>query len=138
MYVLHRDYQKEEPRKRVIEWATSTTYDYFHLWESHQKVLFLTNWILTLTRAPPSSGLSKTSEIKEFREFVKIEFEEEYEDVPAYITFGEPYYRVRVGDFRTRLDAEKFLQRIYRTYPNAWVTRDKINLPVLLKYQKNQ
>lgn len=69
-------------------------------------------------------------------EEVKLEFEEKYEDVPAYITFGEPYYRVRVGDFRTRLEAEKFLQKINRTYQNAWVTRDKINLPVLPNYQK--
>ena len=71
-------------------------------------------------------------------EEVKLEFEEKYENVPAYITFGEPYYRVRVGDFRTRLEAEKFLQRINRTYPNAWVTKDKINLPVLPKYPKTE
>jgi hypothetical protein len=69
-------------------------------------------------------------------EEVKLEFEEKYEFVPAYITFGEPYYRVRVGDFRTRLEAEKFLQKINRTYPNAWVTRDKINLPDLPNYPK--
>lgn len=71
-------------------------------------------------------------------EEVKKEFEEKYEFVPAYITFGEPYYRVRVGDFRTRLEAEKFLQEINRTYPNAWVTRDKINLPVLPNYTKTK
>ena len=71
-------------------------------------------------------------------EEIKLEFEEKYENVVAYITFGEPYYRVRVGDFRTRLDAEKFLQQINRTYPNAWVTRDKINLPVLPKYQNTK
>jgi len=69
-------------------------------------------------------------------EEVKLEFEEKYENIPAYITFGEPYYRVRVGDFRTRLEAERFLQKINRTYPNAWVTKDKINLPVLPKYPK--
>ena len=68
-------------------------------------------------------------------EEVKIEFEEKYDDVPAYLTFGEPYYRVRVGDFRTRLDANRFLQRINRKYPNAWVIKDKINLPKLPKYQ---
>lgn len=71
-------------------------------------------------------------------EEVKVEFEEKFEMVPAYITFGEPYYRVRVGDFRTRLEAEKFLQEINRTYPNAWVTRDKINLPVLPNYTKTK
>lgn len=69
-------------------------------------------------------------------EEVKLEFEEKHDNVKAYITFGEPYYRVRVGDFRTRLEAEKFLHKINRTYPNAWVTKDKINLPELKKYPK--
>lgn len=68
-------------------------------------------------------------------EEVKTKFEDKYTEIPAYITFGEPYYRVRVGDFRTRLEASKFLERINRKYPNAWVIRDKINLPSLPKYQ---
>ena len=68
-------------------------------------------------------------------EDVKGKFEEKYDEIPAYITFGEPYYRVRVGDFRTRLEASQFLQKINRKYPNAWVIKDKINLPSLPKYQ---
>ena len=68
-------------------------------------------------------------------EEVKGKFEEKYDEIPAYITFGEPYYRVRVGDFRTRLEASQFLQKINRKYPNAWVIKDKINLPSLPKYQ---
>lgn len=47
----------------------------------------------------------------------------------AYVSFSEPYYRVRVGDFRTRLDAEGYLQKIIRDYPNAFVIKDKINFP---------
>jgi hypothetical protein len=58
-------------------------------------------------------------------------FTEEYEDVPVYITWKAPNYRVRVGDFRTRLEAEKFLQQIARDYPNAWVIKDEINYPPL-------
>ena len=69
-------------------------------------------------------------------EDVKEKFEDRYDKIPAYITFGEPYYRVRVGDFRTRLEAEKFLDRINRVYRNAWVTLDIINLPVLHNHQK--
>ncbi len=68
-------------------------------------------------------------------EEIKMKFEEKYDDVPAYITFAEPYYRVRAGDFRTRLEAGQFLQRITRKYPNAWVIKEKINLPIIPKYQ---
>lgn len=47
-------------------------------------------------------------------------------NVPAYITFNEPYYRVRVGDFRTRIDAIRFLQQIKGRYPLAWEIQDEI------------
>jgi len=57
---------------------------------------------------------------------VKDRFELKYPEIPAYISFREPYYRVRVGDFRTRLEAIRFLEHIRRRYPNAWEIKDKI------------
>jgi hypothetical protein len=54
-----------------------------------------------------------------------------YPETGAYLSFKEPYYRVRVGDFRTRLEAEGFLQEIHALYPNAFTVNDKINPPVL-------
>ncbi len=68
----------------------------------------------------------------------KTDFSEKYPDMPIYLTFNEPDYRVRVGDFRTRLEAEKFLKKINRKYSGAWVIQDDINFPVLPKYNKNQ
>ncbi len=56
----------------------------------------------------------------------KNRFENEYPGVKAYISFREPYYRVRVGDFRTRLEAIKFLSVIRKKYPYAWEIKDKI------------
>jgi hypothetical protein len=52
-----------------------------------------------------------------------------YPDVGAYLTFKPPNYKVRVGDFRTKLDAQRFLNEILSDYPNAWIIDDKINLP---------
>lgn len=49
--------------------------------------------------------------------------------VKAYLTFKAPNYKVRVGDFRTKLDAQRFLNEILTDYPNAWITADQINLP---------
>lgn len=62
---------------------------------------------------------------------VMIEFNEEYPDVPAYISFNPPYYRVRVGDFRTELEAVRFRNKIKWDYPNAWVVNTTIQLPKL-------
>ncbi len=62
-------------------------------------------------------------------ERVRDAFIEKYPSVPVYLVFGQPYYRLRVGDFRTRLEAEKFHYEVKRFYKNAFVTKDRINLP---------
>ncbi len=59
---------------------------------------------------------------------IRDAFEKRY-NIPAYITFNEPYYRVRVGDFRTRLEAIRFLEKIKRRYPLAWEIKDDIQIP---------
>lgn len=54
-----------------------------------------------------------------------------YPETQAYLSFKEPYYRVRVGDFRSRLEAEGFMKAIQAEYSNAFATADKINPPPL-------
>lgn len=69
-------------------------------------------------------------------EIVKKDFEQNFPDLTAYITFREPYYRVRVGDYRTRLEANQLLKPIRKSYQDAWIIQDKISLPLLTTYQK--
>lgn len=59
---------------------------------------------------------------------IRDKFEKRF-NVPVYITFNEPYYRVRVGDFRTRLEAIRFLDKIKWAYPLAWEIKDNIQIP---------
>lgn len=56
-------------------------------------------------------------------------YNEAFPDIPAYLSFGQPYYRIRVGDFRSRLEAERALNSIKRKYSNAFVTAEKILPP---------
>lgn len=59
-------------------------------------------------------------------------FNEYFPDIPAYLSFNEPYYKIRVGDYRSRLEAEYYLRKIIRKYPNAiYVKENKINFPKL-------
>lgn len=58
-------------------------------------------------------------------------FEEKYPDLKSYIVYEEPYFKLRVGDFRTRLDARRFLEKIRRDYPAAYIVVDRINFPEL-------
>ena len=49
-------------------------------------------------------------------------FMSRYPSIPAYISFKEPYFRIRVGNYATRLEAFFALQEI----PNAYIIPDKI------------
>lgn len=62
---------------------------------------------------------------------VQSRFTSRYSGVAAYLSFKEPYYRIRIGDFRTRIEAEGFLQKIKGEYPNAFAVSEKINPPPL-------
>jgi len=61
----------------------------------------------------------------------KSEFVNKYADIPCYLIFQEPYYKVRIGDYQTKMQAEEFLNEIERDYPNAFVVQDDINFPSL-------
>ena len=64
---------------------------------------------------------------------VKKEFEEQYPELPIYLSYEQPYYRLRVGDFRNRVEAEKYLRILKPQYGVAFVTADIINPPVKIE-----
>ena len=57
------------------------------------------------------------------------EFQSKHPGVGTYLAFKSPNYQVRVGDFRTKLDAQRFLNEISAIYSNAFIITDQINLP---------
>lgn len=65
----------------------------------------------------------------------KTKFENRNIDEEAYVLFEDPYYKVRIGDFRTKVEAEGFLKHISNIYPEGFVVPDYINFPKL--YDKN-
>jgi hypothetical protein len=58
-------------------------------------------------------------------------FKSLYSRQRTYITYKEPNYYLRVGDFRTKLDAQKFLNELKVNYPTLFIFREKINAPDL-------
>ncbi len=54
-------------------------------------------------------------------------------EVGAYVTYLAPNFRLRVGDFRTRTEAEKFKREILQVYPGSYIVADQIALPHLGK-----
>lgn len=62
---------------------------------------------------------------------VKTEFLKEHSGTDTYLTYLAPNFRVRVGNFRTKLNADAFLHQIKKDYPTAYVVKDEIELPKL-------
>ena len=58
-------------------------------------------------------------------------FRELYPGVPTYTSYQDLYFKVTVGDFRTRTDAMRFLSNIQRNYPGAYIVKENINFPSL-------
>ena len=65
---------------------------------------------------------------------MKERLREAYPGVEAYVVFDEPNFKVKVGDFRTRLDAFVFLQRIRADFPGT-IIRDNI-YPVQINWDE--
>lgn len=61
----------------------------------------------------------------------KAAFLSRYNEHKAYIDYVAPNYRVRVGNFRTRLEAEALKAEILALFPTSVVVSDRIQLPQL-------
>ena len=49
--------------------------------------------------------------------------------IPAYRSYQNPFFKVTVGDFRTKSEAMELLQRIKNEFPAAFVVKENINYP---------
>ena len=56
-----------------------------------------------------------------------------YRDVKAYRTYANPYFKITVGDFRTRSEAMELLSRIKSEFPSAFVVKENIEYPLVDK-----
>ncbi|WP_316804629.1 SPOR domain-containing protein [Pedobacter nototheniae] len=54
-----------------------------------------------------------------------------YPKLNTYIIYKEPNYYVRVGDFRTKLEAQRLMNELRPNFPTLFIFREKINAPNL-------
>ena len=74
-----------------------------------------------------SSGASSWDQANTVQaDFLKI-----YPDIPAYVIHKKPSFKVRIGDYRTRLEAERFFIELKENFPDAFIVNDLIALPKL-------
>jgi len=58
-------------------------------------------------------------------------FKSQHPGIAVYREYENPYFKVTVGDFRTKDDARKFLSGIKGAYPSGFIVREKINYPIM-------
>ncbi len=63
-------------------------------------------------------------------------FEEEFPDIRAYLQYTDPDFKIRVGNFRTRVEAIPALKRIRKKYAGAYPVKTIIYLNELDPVQK--
>ncbi|MFK7784771.1 MAG: SPOR domain-containing protein [Crocinitomicaceae bacterium] len=61
-----------------------------------------------------------------------------YPRIDTYTTYSAPNFFLRVGDFRTRLEAEKVKEELSGYFPTSFIVMEKINLPRLEKDKRDQ
>jgi hypothetical protein len=59
----------------------------------------------------------------------QAKFNREFPELRTYIVYREPNFKVRAGDFRTRLEAEKLMQEIRPSFSGIFIISEKINPP---------
>ena len=69
------------------------------------------------------SGVNSKSQA----EYAKNSFNNLFPYTKAYLIYNEPYFKVRVGNYQSRLQAYKDLETIRLTYPSAYIVPDKIS-----------
>ncbi len=50
------------------------------------------------------------------------------DQLPVYMHFQQPYYRVRIGNFGTRTEAEEALALVQEAFPNAFIAVDTVSV----------
>lgn len=105
----------------------------------------LSRYILMSNRALPENDnnygmdgyriqiyFNSTRNAREESNKVRAEFISRFPDIASYKKYSEPgYFKVRVGDFRTKAEATKVFLEVSRVFPNAYIVRDVINFPEL-------
>ena len=64
-------------------------------------------------------------------EAVMNAFMEKYPSIRVYQSYDNPYWKISVGDFRTRESAQKLYHQLLVDYPKAFIIPQWINFPPL-------
>jgi hypothetical protein len=62
---------------------------------------------------------------------LKLEFASKYPNVPTYLSYQQPNFKLRVGDYLNRFEAQNFLKEVSSNYQTSFIVPDEVKLPPL-------
>lgn len=81
----------------------------------------ISGWRIQLTFKSTKEEIKKT----------RIDFINLYPEIPTYLTYDSPYYRICVGNFRTKNEALKLNNFIRKNYIEAYPVQKIIDINLL-------
>ncbi|MDR0763416.1 MAG: hypothetical protein LBF01_02850 [Bacteroidales bacterium] len=58
----------------------------------------------------------------------KNDFLELFPNIPTYLIYEEPYFKVKAGNFKTKREALEFLRIVQDVYPNVFIVQDVLDI----------
>ncbi len=62
---------------------------------------------------------------------MRLDFLQQYPDLGAYVIYQQPNFKLRIGDFKSRMEAATFLKEMQPGYSMAFIVPDEVKLPVI-------
>ncbi len=62
---------------------------------------------------------------------LRTRFKTDYPDENVYLIYQQPYFKLRVGDYRNLIEAQEMYLQLQKTFDQLLIVPDKINLPKL-------
>jgi hypothetical protein len=53
-------------------------------------------------------------------------FQQQYENIATYVSYTQPNYRVKVGDFRSRSEAQAFMREVKKSFPTVFLFTEQV------------
>jgi len=113
----------------ILSWAQKNVYydieigvntiEYQHTkaWEKIKKIDGYRIQITSFAGINSKSLIEKTA----------AQFKQQFPEIPYNISYSEPNFRLRVGNYKTKIEAYKALQTIAHSFPGAFVLKDMID-----------
>lgn len=130
----------ETPHPDIIrEWQTAGPQAGQVILHSEKQVENLLQWHIQLNKKRKAftgyriqilSTSSYGSDIEKLKE-MRDQFETAFPDIPAYLNYFDPDFKIRAGNFHSRLECIPALHRIRKLYPSSYPVKTEIKLEEL-------